>query len=119
MTALAIISFCIFAFSTFKEMKTKKYELWNAFLPALGILGTLLILISGTTLFTKWLTVLDGRNSRFVFYAIGAIPIIQIMEYLSLYFGGKCIYRFIKNELPRRACEMREQGKCDILFKNL
>lgn len=96
---LASIAFCILAANTLKEMKEKRYEYWNVFLPVLGMTGTLFILIFGTTLFTQWLTALDGGNRRFVFYAVGAIPMIQILEYLSLYFGGKCIWCFIRKRV--------------------
>lgn len=88
---LAGIFFLVFAGVTFKELRMKKYELWNSFIPVLGLFATCLVLILGNTLFTGWLTALDGRNSRFVFYAIGAVPMIQIFEFMCLYFGVKQI----------------------------
>lgn len=93
---LAGIMFAVFVVGTVKELRMKEYELWNSFFPVLGLGATLLILIFGITLFTGWLTVLDGNNIRVKFYAAGAFPMIQILQFFSLYFGGKCLVKFFR-----------------------
>ena len=89
---LSIIGFIALLFASIKGIKTHNYKMWNIFIYVVGIILTIILLIIANSIFNEFLIYVDnGSNNRFIFYTVSAVPLIQMAQFFSIYFGMKCI----------------------------
>lgn len=89
---LSIIGFIALLFASIKDIKKHNYEIWNIFIYIVGLILTIILLIIANSIFNEFLIhVNNGSNNRFIFYTVSAVPLIQMAQFFSIYFGIKCI----------------------------
>lgn len=92
---ISMISYVILTFLQIRNIFEKDIVLFNRWLILTGILLSFVLLIVAVTLFMQFI---DNYLSEIIFYASGAIPLIQIFELVSIYSFISYILKKIKNK---------------------
>ncbi len=95
LAVLALIGFILMLIVTAKELKVKKYDTWNIVIFLLGVMLIMAALIFANSLFNEFLIYMDNSNTRFIFYTVPAFYFIELIEFLSIYFGIVSIKKLI------------------------
>lgn len=106
---VSMISYIAITILQFRNIFVKDSEFFNRWLILTGILLSFILLIVAVTLFMQFI---DNYLYDIVFYASGAIPLIQIFELVSIY----TIICYIINLIKIKKGEKNENSSIDTML---
>ena len=99
---LGWIGFIVLTVQVVIGIKKKDCQHLPLWLTALGLLGTMIILLFGVEWFCNWF---ESSKMRYIYnYTCGMIPLLQIFELIGTYSCIKIIYDLYKRKRKKKKC---------------
>ena len=97
---LGCLGFILLTVQMIRETWKKNYQLLSLWLVALGLLGTMVVLLFGVEWFCNFF--LSSTMRHIYNYTCGLIPILQIFEMIGIYYFFKTLYHYYKKQKEQK-----------------